>query len=165
MIGSQLIRTYSKTQSVIAKSSGESERYAVVKASTEGLGILTLLNDFGVHHAKVRLGMDASAAIRMAQRTGLDKVRHVEVDVLWIQEQAARRMLPISKIPGPRNPSDLCTKNVGVALMEQYPGQLCLKFAKGRAAVVNANDRVIASRAVGDPLAGLAQVAGGPKPV
>ena len=34
MVGSHLIRTYSKTQSVVAKSSGESELYAVVRAST-----------------------------------------------------------------------------------------------------------------------------------
>ena len=81
-VGSHLIRTNSKTQSVIAKSSGESELYAVVRASTEGLGILTLLEDFGMHFAKARLGMDASAAIGMAQRTGLNKVRHFEVDVL-----------------------------------------------------------------------------------
>ena len=113
----------------------------------------------------------ASAAIGMAQRQGLNKVRHVEVDVLWIQEQAARRMLPISKIPGPRNPSDLCTKNVGVALMEQYLGQLCLKFAEGRAAVaqqlhsLGTYGRAFASRAVGDPRAGLARVVGGPRPV
>ena len=58
----------------------------------------------------------------MAQRTGLNKVGHVEIDVLWIQEQVVRRMLAIGRIPRPRNPSDLCTKNVGVALMEQYPG-------------------------------------------
>jgi hypothetical protein len=96
MIGSHLIRTYSKTQSVIAKTSGESELYAVVRASAEGLDILTLLKDFVLHFAKVRLGMDASAAIGIAQRKGLNTVRHVEVDVLWIQEQAARRMLPIS---------------------------------------------------------------------
>ena len=63
--------------------------------------------------------MDASAAIGMAQRAGLIKVRHIEVDVLWLQEQMARRLLPIVKIPGPRNPSDLCTKNVPVALLEQ----------------------------------------------
>ena len=98
MIGPHLIWTYSKTQSVIAKSSRESELYAVVRASTEGLGIITLLKDFGMHSVKVRLGMDASAAIGMAQRTGLNKVRHVEVDVLWIQEQVVRRMLPIGKI-------------------------------------------------------------------
>ena len=107
MIGSHLIRSYSKTQSVVAKSSGESELYAVIRASTEGLGIITLLKDLGIKDAKVRIGMDASAAIGMAQRTGLNKVRHVEVDVLWIQEQLARRLLPIAKIPGPQKPSPL----------------------------------------------------------
>ena len=81
MLGSHLIRSYSKTQSVVAKSSGESELYAVVRASTKGLGILTLLKDFGVHEGRVRVGMDARAAIGMAQRTGLNKVRHVEVDI------------------------------------------------------------------------------------
>ena len=79
--------------------------------------------------------MDASAAIGMAQRVGLNKVRHIEVDVLWLQEQMARRLLPIVKIPGPRNPSDLCTKNVPIALLEQYLGQMNIFFADGRAAV------------------------------
>jgi hypothetical protein len=79
--------------------------------------------------------MDASAAIGIAQRTGLNKVRHVEVDVLWLQEQQARRLLPIEKIPGPQNPSDLCTKNVPVGLLEQYMRQLNVYFAEGRAAV------------------------------
>jgi hypothetical protein len=79
----------------------------------------TLLSDFGVADPRVSIGMDASAAIGMAQRTGLNKVRHVEVDVLWLQEQQARRLLPIEKIPGPQNPSDLCTKNVPVGLLEQ----------------------------------------------
>ena len=160
MLGSHLIRSYSKTQSVIAKSSGESELYAAVRASAEGLGMITLLGDFGCKNAKVRVGMDASAAIGMAQRTGLNKVRHVEVDVLWIQEQVARRMLPITKIPGPRNPSDLCTKNVSVALMEQYMEQLCTRFADGRAQVaqklhaLRRQDLTCAHPSVGDELVG-----------
>ena len=55
--------------------------------------------------------------------------------------------------------------------MEQYLGQLCLKFAEGRAAVaqqlhsMGTYGRALASRAVGDPLAGLARVVGGPRPV
>ena len=44
-------------------------------------------------------------------------------------------MLPITKIPGAANPSDLCTKNVPVTLLEQYLGQLNIYFADGRAAV------------------------------
>ena len=54
MVGSHLIRTYSKTQFIIAKSSGESELYACVRASAEGLGIITLLKDFGMCNVKVR---------------------------------------------------------------------------------------------------------------
>ena len=166
MLGSHLIRTYSKTQSLIAKSSGESELYACVWASTEGLGIITLLKDFVMNNAKVRFGMDASAAIGMAQRTGLNKVRHVEVDVLWIQEQLARRILPIGKIPGPQNPSDLCAKNVEVALMEQYLRQLYVSFAEGRAAVaqqlhhLRAKGVATAFLRDGDPSSGLFRAAG-----
>ena len=82
MIGNHLIRTYSKTQLTITKSSGESELYALVRASAEGLGMATLLSDFGVVDPRVSVGMDASAAIGIAQRNGLNKVRHIEVDVL-----------------------------------------------------------------------------------
>ena len=117
-----MIRTYSKTHSVIAKSSGESELYAVVRASTEELGILTLLADFGCPDMRASVGMDASAAIGIVQRQGISKLRHVEVDVLWVQEQQARRLLPLRKVPGPRNPSDMGTKHIASALMDQYSG-------------------------------------------
>ena len=60
--------------------------------------------------------MDATAAKGMAERQGIPRVRHIEVDHLWIQEQEARRVLPISKVNGGDNPADLMTKNVGIAL-------------------------------------------------
>ena len=123
-IGGHLIRAYSKTQAVIAQSSGESELYAVVRASTEALGMLTLLKDFGCPERRASVGMDASAAIGIVQRQGISKLRHVEVDVLWIQEQQARRLLPLWKVPGPRNPSDMGTKNVPVAILDQYLGTM-----------------------------------------
>ena len=131
MLGNHLIRSYSKTQAVVAKSSGESKLYGIVRASTEGLGMVTLLGDFGMTDATVSIGIDATAAMGIAQRVGPNKVRHVEVDILWIQEQQARKILPLRKIPGPKNPSDLCTENVGVALVEQYMGQLHVKVAEG----------------------------------
>ena len=115
-IGAHLIKSYAKTQAIIAKSSGESELYGVIRASTEALGVSTLLEDFGCIGIKVSVGMDANAAIGIVQRRGLNKLRHVELDVLWIQEQQARRLLPLRKVPGPRNPSDMMTKNVDQAL-------------------------------------------------
>ena len=56
-------------------------------AATEALGIISLYSDFGVKSMKASVGMDASAAIGIIQRQGLGKLRHVEVDVLWLQEQ------------------------------------------------------------------------------
>jgi hypothetical protein len=134
-LGNHLLKAYSKTQAVIAKSSGESELYGVIRASTEALGVSTLLEDFGVAGVKVRVGMDASAAMGIVQRRGLNKLRHVELDVLWIQEQQARRLLPLRKVPGPQNPSDLMTKHVDQSHIELYMSLLGLKFIAGRAEI------------------------------
>ena len=77
--------------------------------------------------------MDASAAFGIVQRRGLNKLRHVELDVLWIQEQQARRLLPLRKVPGRRNPSDMPTKNVDQAHVDLYLDLLNLRFGTGRA--------------------------------
>ena len=67
LLGAHLIRTYSKTQSAVATSSGESKLYAVLRASAEGLGIAALLSDLGMCEPRVGIGTDASAAIGIAQ--------------------------------------------------------------------------------------------------
>ena len=48
MRGTHCLKTWSKTQAIVAKSSAEAELYAVVRGATEGLGMTTLLNDFGL---------------------------------------------------------------------------------------------------------------------
>ena len=47
MLGQHCIKTWSKTQSLIAKSSAESELYGIVKALCEALGTLTLMEELG----------------------------------------------------------------------------------------------------------------------
>ena len=42
-LGCHLINTYSKTQAIVARSSGDSELYGVIRASTEPLGVSTFL--------------------------------------------------------------------------------------------------------------------------
>ena len=81
-MGNHLIKAYLKTEAIIAKSSGESELSGVIRALTESLGISTLPEDFAFGGVKVRVGMDANAAIGIVQRRGLNKLRHVEMDVL-----------------------------------------------------------------------------------
>ena len=79
--------------------------------------------------------MDANAVIGIVQRRGLNKLRHVELDVLWIQEQQARRLLPLRKVPGPRNPSDMMTKNVDTAHIDLFLDLLNLRIGTERAVI------------------------------
>ena len=131
MLGKHCLKAWSKTQSVIAKSSGESELYGIIKGSSEGLGLVTLASDFG-EKMNVRVHVDATAAIGMVERRGISRVRHIEVDHLWIQEQEARRMLPIAKVAGGDNPADLMTKNVGIELAIKHMRTMGIRFAEGR---------------------------------
>ena len=51
---------------------------------------------------------------------------------MWMQEQEARRMLPISKVDGGDNPADLMTKNDGIALAIKHMTATGIRFADGR---------------------------------
>ena len=131
MLGAHCIKAWSKTQSIIAKSSGESELYSVIKGSSEALGLVTLAGDFGME-IKTRVHVDATAAKGMVERRGISRVRHIEVDHLWIQEKEARRMLPLEKVYGGDNPADLMTKNVGIELAKKHMKTMGIRFAEGR---------------------------------
>ena len=71
---------------VLALSSGESELGALVKACTEGLGVQSLLSDFGIPVSLKILG-DSTAAIGMVRRLGLGRVSHLAVANLWVQQR------------------------------------------------------------------------------
>ena len=85
MPGQHCLKTRAKTQATIAKSSAESEFYGIIRGSTEGLGLIALGADFGML-LQVQVHVDASAAIGIVGRQGLQHIRHIEVDMLWLQE-------------------------------------------------------------------------------
>merc|ERR1711884_432969 len=74
--GGCYLKGWSKTMEILALSSGESELGALVRACTEGLGMQSLLKDFSVK-VSVVIKSDATAAIGMARRQGLGRVRHL----------------------------------------------------------------------------------------
>ena len=61
---------------------------------------------------RIRLNEDSSAAKGIAQRTGLGKVRHIEVNQLWVQEKVRDGTLEICKVKGVDNLADALTKYV-----------------------------------------------------
>ena len=103
------LKSWSKTQSIIATSSGEAEYYALAKGLAEAIGIRSLAADLGFE-VRIRVWVDSSAAKSMATRTGLGKVRHMDVRYLWVQDVVRGKDVHLKKIAGERNPADILTK-------------------------------------------------------
>ena len=74
---------------------------------------------------------DATAAKGTIERRGLNKVRHIETDVLWLQEQEARRILPLTKVLGTETLADLMTKNLTAGAIQAYCTKRKLRYAEG----------------------------------
>ena len=95
--GAHLIKAFSRTQANIALSSGEAEFYSMVGATSEALGLRAMMDDY---HDGLDpfLYVDASAAIRVAQRTGLGKIRHLDTGSLWLQEAVKKKQIGLLQL-------------------------------------------------------------------
>ena len=134
MNGKHLIKSYSRTQSNIALSSAEAELYSLVSASSEGLGLAAMIKDYG-RTVVPYLSVDATAAIGIAQRKGLGKLRHLDTQSLWIQDAIRQKRVHLEKVLGTENPSDLMTKHLDAASMNKCMGKLGVVVMEGRAQV------------------------------
>ena len=112
MLGDHMIKLWSTTQAVIAISSGEAEYYGMVKGGSIGLGTRELARDLGLQ-VRIRLHSDASAAIGIVNRKGLGRVRHIEVNQLWLQDKVASKDIELAKVASKANLADALTKYVG----------------------------------------------------
>ena len=131
--GMHLIKAYSKTQSNIALSSGEAEFYSMVHATSEALGLRAMTEDYQ-DALDPWLYVDASAAIGVAQRTGLGKIRHLDTGSLWLQQAVRDGKVGTLKVKGTENPLDLMTKLTDLATLDKLCGIVALLVREGRAA-------------------------------
>ena len=104
-----MLKSWSKTITTLALSSGESELAALAKGAAEGLGIQSIFQNFGIA-MKFELHSDATAAIGIASRQGLGRIRHVAVADLWVQQRLKAGDFTVHKVNGLENISDLMTK-------------------------------------------------------
>lgn len=100
-------------------SSAESELLGAVKGGVEGLGMHSLLGDFGIN-AKLCVQMDVSAAIGVMQRRGVGKIRHLDVSTLWLQEKQLKQLMEVRKVHGLANAGGLMTKNVPFEVIKKH---------------------------------------------
>ena len=119
MLGSHMIKSWSSSQPVIALSSGEAELYALVKAATQAKGIGSLMMDFDLA-VETTIHTDSTAALGMVYRKGVGKVRHIEVQYLWIQDEVYKKKVSVLKVGTRDNPADMLTKSLKRELLEEH---------------------------------------------
>ena len=134
MLGQHCLRTWSSTQPSVTLSSGEAEYYGLVKAAGAGLGHQSLMADLGVN-LPVTAWTDSSAALGIASRSGLGKLRHLETHTLWLQEKVRTKAITVKKVWGEANPADLFTKHLpSKEKLHQLVGLFGCEYRSGRAA-------------------------------
>ena len=96
MFGEHCLRAWSVSQKVVALSSGEAEYYGMVRGASVATGMKGMFGDLGVE-VELALYTDASAAIGIAKRRGLGKIRHLELAELWLQDLVNRDLVRVEK--------------------------------------------------------------------
>ena len=125
MLGENCVKTYNRGQGVISLSSGESEYYALVSATSEALGLNALLKDFGVRI------MDATAGIAMGSRRGLGKAKHIDTVFHWVQSYVSEGRVKFKRHTSEML-ADMLTKPVSEALTNKLMKEIKFVFKEGK---------------------------------
>ena len=110
VVGGAVIHCFSRTQKPLSLSSTESEWYAAADVASEGLFLLAVLS-FVSLSTRMVLRIDNSAALCLARRLGVGRIRHLDSRTLWLQSAVSRELFTLEKVDGKKNLADLGTKN------------------------------------------------------
>ena len=104
--------------------------YAMIEAIVRAKGVLNAMKEIGVVIADhIQLFTDSSAAKSFVSRTGLGKMKHLEIRDLWLQREVGLGRVLVYTVEGPRNPADLMTKYLKRWEIEVRLGLLGIKVS------------------------------------
>ena len=132
MVGSHVIKAWPRTQHHVTLSSAAAELYAMDKCTAELLGIKSMMADWGRSKAGV-LYADTTVALGIAQRKEVGKLRHININTLWVQEVQDREGVTYRKVLGTGIPADLMTKYLSRDVLNGHMTKLGQENGEGRA--------------------------------
>ena len=104
--GGHVLKSWLTTLTTICTSSGESEYMSMVRGSSIGLGLQSMIGELGAERG-LTLHCDSSAALGISQRKGLGRMRHIDIALLWLQDHIEAEKIKARKISGDLNPADI----------------------------------------------------------
>ena len=119
MVRGMCLKVWSSNQTVVPRSSGEAECYAAVKGASEAIGFQSGCKDLGID-LKIRLLSDSSACRGICARTGIGKVKHMAVQLLWLQDVVRSGVVQLRAIRGDVNVADLMAKFVSRPVLDGH---------------------------------------------
>ena len=75
---------------------------------------------------------DAPAPLGIIGRTGLGKLRHIDMSYLWLQQENIKKKLRMKKVKGTENPADMNTKGISGDEIAKYIRMLNMGYREGR---------------------------------
>ena len=126
MAGRHFIKAWSKTRATRALSSAEAELHAVVRATSEGIGIENVMKDFG-RNMGVCILTDASAASGIVRR----RCGTSAPLLLLVQDKSESKEVKHSTIEGSRNPADLLAKHLSGTDMHRFVCRMGTEYRDG----------------------------------
>lgn len=109
-LGLHGVKGWSKTQAFVALNSGEIYFYAILKAAAETFCMISFMKDLGWQFGGEMWG-DAGAVLGIINRRGFGKTRHVDSNLVWVQQTIAKRELSSNKVSRTNN-LQICTLNL-----------------------------------------------------
>ena len=134
MNGIHNIKHWSKTQTTVCLSSGEAELRGISDGLAQALGIQSIARDLGFTWA-IKMFSDATAAIGIARRRGMGRIRHLDVTDLWIQEKFTSKAATIDKVLGTETHADILTKHVDGSALRVALQKMGMAVLDGRSDV------------------------------
>ena len=132
MFGQHCLKHWSSTQATLALSSGEAEITGLCKGADMGIGLRSVGDDLGIKH-DIEILSDATAALGIARRLGIGKIRNLDVSLLWIQQKVREKDLTLTKVPGKSNPGYSFTKYLSGPEIQEHLRRMNLQLESGRA--------------------------------
>ncbi len=111
---------------MVTRSSGEAELYAVVRGASEGLGLKSIARDLSWSWS-VRLWTDSSACRGTCGRSGFGRLKHLDVESLWLQEPVKEKVIKLRKVAGTMNMSDVMAKHLTRPVLDHHVANLGLR--------------------------------------